>query len=99
MALLFPTIREGRIEEISGVDDFVGREGIQTFFPRYQEGDVVPGAYNVNQRFAEIDIIGKGLDDLKMKIKYIQKTLKVFNVDGIDMIFGKVDVDKIKGLQ
>lgn len=99
VALLFPTIREGRIEKITGVDDFMSREGIQSFFPRYQEGDVVPGAYNVNQRFTEIDIIGEGLDDLKTKIKYIQKTLKIVDGNGKDMIFGEIDADKIKGLQ
>lgn len=97
IALLFPTIKEGKIQKIVGMKECLKEAGVQTFFPRYYEGDVVPAAYNVNQRFAEIDIIGEGLEDLKEKIKYIQQCLKVVNEHGQNMIFGEIDVKTIKG--
>ncbi len=96
IALLFPTIAPGRIHRIEGLGDLTSRDGIISVFPKYDVGDTVAASYNVNQRFAEIDLIGKNTPDLRNLIRYIQENLKVYDAENHDLMFGKVERSKIK---
>lgn len=96
IALLFPTVRPGKINSVEGVDLIMNSGVAKTVFPKYQKGDTVPAAYNVNQRFAEIDIIGDNAADLCEKIRFVQQHLVVEDENHVNMIFGEVDANHLR---
>lgn len=88
-------IRPGSIKKIDGLEKIQEKNTVLSVYPKYQEGDTVLSCYNVNQRFAEIDIIAKSPESLKTEVVEIQSLLKVFDNNGEDMIFAKFDPDII----
>ena len=98
ISILFPTVMPGKISAIEGIDSIIKSGTAKTIYPKYLVGDVVPAAYNVNQRFAEVDIIGEDNEDLFRKIKYVQKHLIVKDKNNNNMIFGEIDTDELKSI-
>lgn len=96
IALLFPTVRSGKIKKVHGYNKILnGSEGVLYINPKYYEGDTVEMALNVNQRYAEIGVVGDNTDDLRRKIKFIYDNLIVEDENGTDMMFGKLDPAEI----
>lgn len=99
VAILFPTVRDGVVTKIVGRDEILADgHGVLFVNQKYYEGDRVEMSYNVNQRFAEIDVIGRDTADLVEKIRYIYDTMAVLDERGGDMMFGKLDLAEIKPL-
>lgn len=95
-AILFPTLRSGTVSDVLGVDEIKsGDHGVLFVNPKYYVGDKVEMTYNVNQRFAEIDVIGDNTADLVSKLRYIYGKLAVLDENGDDMLFGKLDLSEI----
>ncbi len=95
-AILFPTIKAGVISEIDGIDQVLEMGEVVSFLPRYSIGQKIDWAYNVNQRFAEIDCISKDTASLKKAIDNIQRKMIIKDENGYDMTFEKFDVERIK---
>lgn len=89
------TIRPGIIAKVEGLKNILKRDSVLSVYPKYHEGDSVPACYNVNQRFAEIDIMTESLISLKKEIIVVQDILKVFDQDGENLIFSKFDPEII----
>lgn len=94
-AILFPTVRAGKVGKISGVDDLKQDDAVVSFWPRCKVGDTIEWAYNVNQRAAEIDIVTSDTESLKKKVGQIQERFKVINDFNEDMTYEKFDVSRI----
>ncbi len=95
IALLFTTVKPGRIAEIKGMDSIMAIPDVVADFPKYYVGDEVPAAYNVNQRFSETDIISNSMEELKETIRFIYDNLKVIDENGNDLLFAELDLDLI----
>ncbi len=95
IALLFTTVKSGKISAVQGMNEILALPDVVADFPKYGVGDVVPEAFNVNQRFTETDIISKDIDALKETIGFIYNNLKVLDDNGDDLIFAKLNLDLI----
>lgn len=95
-AVLFPTVKAGIVTKIDGVQSAMQDEQVVSYLPRCEIGDEIMWSYNVNQRFAEVDILGENTEDLKKNIKRVQKNIEVFDENGQNMIFEEFDTECIK---
>ena len=93
-AVLFPTLKAGKIQELRG---FSSKEdpNIISLIPRCAVGEQIRWTYNVNQRMAEVDIICDSTEKLKEKIQMIQKKLVAVDTEGNNMQFELFDVSRI----
>lgn len=96
IAIVFPTIKGGKISKIIGREKILSVDGILSMQQRYVEGDEVPFCYNVNQRFAEIDLVAKNTVDLRNKVQFIYDNLHVLDENGNEMMFGQIKTADIK---
>lgn len=85
-AVFFPTIQAGKIRKITGGKRISRQKYVYSCNLRYKEGDTVKWTYNVNQRIAEIDILGNSLIDVAKKIEAVKKMLVVMDDNGCNMI-------------
>ncbi len=96
IALLFTTVKPGKITEILGMDEIMALSDVVANFPKYYVGDTVPAVYNVNQRFNEMDIISDSVVSLRNTIEFIYKNLKVLDSNGDNLLFAEMDVSLLK---
>ena len=64
--------------------------------PRCKVNDTISWSYNVNQRFAEIDILADNFEELVEIMDYIQKNIYVEDENGDNMIFNLFDLSRIE---
>ncbi len=94
-ALLFPTIKDGVITEINGLKELENNANFINIFPRYVLGDTVEMTYDIKQRFAEIDVLGKDKQDLISAIKKVQDALEIIDENGQNMCYAKFNTTLI----
>ena len=94
-AVLFPVLRPGQIDNVIGIDIIERNMKVFSISKRHDVGDVISCTHDVNQRFGEFDIIADNMNDLKEQINDIQRTLKVLDTDGKEMIYSHFDVNRI----
>lgn len=85
-AILFPTLRAGKIKSISGLRDYQAKPQVISCLSRHKEGDAIGWTYDVDQRFAEIDLLGNDLSEINRLIKSFYKNVKVIGIDGNNML-------------
>lgn len=95
-AILFPTVKAGTINHISGSNQVKNMKEVISYLPRYKEADVVEWSYNVNQRLCEIDILSDDTESLKDTLRLIEDTLKPFDQNLQNMMYEYFDVARIK---
>ena len=88
---VLPTLRAGKIGSVEGLDEIRKNPCILCVFERFGVGDVIEETHNVNQRFAEIDIVCNDNDEMKNTVRWIYETLKIFDENGNDMMVSKCD--------
>lgn len=96
-AVLFPNIKKGTIKQICGVEDIINSPHIISYIPRYHCGDNIEWTYDINQRFAEIDILDENIDALSNSLKMINSTLQVYDESNEEMLYQKFDTTKLEG--
>lgn len=84
-AVLFPVLNKGKIHSISGLDDFSNDCHVVSCLTRYAEGDTVGMTCDVNQRFAEIDILGEDIQSLRNTIDSFYSTVEILDENGQGM--------------
>ena len=94
-AVLFPTLKAGRVSEIAGFSINKNNSAIVSSIPRCEVGSEIEWTYDVNQRMGEIDIVCDSTQELKNEIKRVQKTLLVKDENGNDMQYERFDVERI----
>lgn len=94
---LHSTIKNGTIAYETPVDELVSIPGVEYVTYRHVIGESVDMTYDVNQRVAEINILGKDINDTIRIIHEVQEKLTVLNQQGENMIFCEFDVNRLKG--
>ena len=88
-AVFFPVLKAGTIASIKGLENFRKNPNVVSCLTRYDVGDTIDWTYNVNQRYAEIDMVSKSVDGLKETIDSFYNQVQVKDSDNNDMFFDK----------
>ena len=92
-AQVLPTLRAGVIGRIEGLEEIAKHENVVCAFPRFSEGDEIHATHNVNQRFAEIDVVCDSSEQMAQTVRWIYETLRITDENGEDMIVSRYDPD------
>lgn len=93
--VLFPVIRGGDIKSISGIEKFKSNPQVISFLTRYEEGNEVEWSFDVNQRYAEIDMLGCNISAVKNLIDSFYKEVVVCDKDGKSMLFDEFQTSRL----
>lgn len=93
---LDPTIREGRIKEIEGIESIQRNPAVIYISQRYKVGDEVLEGNDLRRRFAEFAVLSDSIEDEIKTIQYIQEELRVIDTNGQDMIIYPFDIKNLK---
>nr|AHF24534.1 putative carbamoyl-phosphate-synthetase [uncultured bacterium Contig248] len=96
-AVLFQTISAGRIGKIEGLQEVQEHPGIRHVVQKHFPGETVQWTYTTMQRIFDIDFLSRNMDELIAMIKYLQKTIRVTDDKGNDMIYRPFDTNRLKG--
>lgn len=92
-AQVLPTLKAGKIASVEGLEEIRRHPRIVSAFERYVVGDVIKATKNVNQRFAEIDVVCDTPQEMKEVVAWVYETLKIQDENGEDMIISGYDPD------
>jgi biotin carboxylase len=95
-SVLYLNVRPGTIKSIVNDDYIKENPSVAAYLPRCKKGDEISWSYNVNQRFAEIDILADTFDELVATMDMIQKKIYVEDEAGENMIFNLFDLSRIE---
>lgn len=90
-AQVLPTLKPGRITSVEGLDKIKKHPNVVSAFERYCVGDVIESTRNVNQRFAEIDIVCDNNKEMSEVVSWVYSTLKIEDENGMNMIVSGFD--------
>lgn len=93
---LYITIKPGTIGRIYGEEEIKAHPAVVSMFRKYSEGETIGELYNVNQRFCEIEILCSTMDELLDVADWVYRTLRVEDVNGQDMLNGKLDLSQFE---
>ena len=97
-SVLYLNVKPGKIVNIKNEDSIKNDHRVIAYLPRCKVGDTISWSYNVNQRFAEIDILADNFDELLEVMDNIQKNIFVEDENGENMIFNLFDLNRIESL-
>lgn len=95
-AVLYLNVRPGKIVDIKNEDVIKNNPAVIAYLPRCKVGDTISWSYNVNQRFAELDILTDTFEELLSVINEIQDNIFVEDENGENMIFNLFDTKRIE---
>lgn len=95
-AVLFPTLRTGKIGKIEGYSQLAANPKIRNIRQKHAEGASLNQPNTVAQRIFEVDFVSHSMQDVKDTIREIQDTISVLDVDGAQMIDHPFDVDRLE---
>lgn len=95
-SVLYLNVRPGKIVSISGEDVIKNNPAVIAYLPRCKVGDTISWSYNVNQRFAELDILTDSFEELVAVMDTIQKAIFVEDENGENMIFNLFDLNRLE---
>ena len=95
-SVLYLNVRPGKITNIKNEDFIKNNPSVISYLPRCKVGDNISWSYNVNQRFAELDILTDSFDELVTIMKEIQDKIFVEDENGENMIFNIFDTNRIE---
>jgi len=93
--VLFPVLLPGTVKEIHGEEVFRSLPTTISFTTRYGVGDQVPAVYNVNQRYAEIDMLADDIKGIKNLIIKFQQDVIIIDNQGKRMLFDAFDITRL----
>lgn len=95
VAVLFPVLKPGKIEAIHGESEFALLPSTVAYTTRYHEGDEVPAAFDVNQRYGEIDMFADDISGLIRLIKNFQHEVIITDQNNDRMLFDEFDTSQL----
>lgn len=93
--VLFPVLRGGRIKSIAGLDEYRLKPQVVSCLTRYEDGDEIGWSYDVNQRYAEIDILGRNLPEVKNLINSFYTEVYIEDENGNSLLYDHFQTDRI----
>ena len=95
-AVLYLNVRPGKIVRISNEELIKNHPCVIAYLPRCKVGDVISWSYNVNQRFAELDLLANSFEELVAAMDMIQTKIYVEDENGENMIYCPFDLTRIE---
>lgn len=95
-SVLYLNVRPGTVKAIRGEDVIKDHPAVIAYLPRCKVGDTISWSYNVNQRFAELDILTDTFDELLAVMELIQESIFVEDENGENMIYNLFDTTRIE---
>lgn len=96
-AVLFPCMAAGRIGSIHGEEILKSTCEVVSYSFRHRPGDVVKWTRDVNQRYAEIDMVAENRSILQDRIGCLNKVLYPCDSNGNSMQFDPFDPTRVQG--
>lgn len=93
--VLFPVLRGGNIKSIQGLEKYRLNPNVISCLTRYEVGDQIGWTYDVNQRYAEIDIIGKDMEEVKELINSFYDDVTITGKDEKNMFFDRFQTNRL----
>ncbi len=90
---LFPFVKKGEIKSISASEELLNIDGVKYVTYRHQVGDIIENTKDVNQRIAEINILGSSREEINNTVGKVYDTLQVMNINGNNMVFDKFSME------
>lgn len=94
-AVFFPVLRGGVIQSVRGLERYRSLPQVVSCMTRYDEGDEVALTCDVNQRFAEIDMLGHSLSEVKELINQYYREVEILGEDGESMCFDRFQTERL----
>ena len=90
-------LKTGKIASIDGLEDIYAKINLETFDKYYNVGDeVLPEKIGtIGQHFGRFKFISESIETVSDTINYIQRTLKIKDQDGADMIYKYFDTSRL----
>lgn len=95
-SVLYLNVRPGKIVDIKNEEPIKRDPSVVAYLPRCKVGDEISWSYNVNQRFAELDILSDSFAELEKTMDAIQKNIYIEDENGENMIFNLFDLNRIE---
>ena len=95
-AVLFPCMTAGVVGGIHGEDVLKPNREIVSYSFRHRSGDVVKWTKDVNQRYAEIDIVADNAASLTDRIYKLNRDVYPCDRDGNSMLYDTFDPSRVK---
>ena len=95
-SVLYLNVSPGTIVKIHNEDVIKNNPAVIAYLPRCKVDDTISWSYNVNQRFAELDILTETFEELVETMDEIQKNIFVEDENGENMIFNLFDLTRIE---
>ncbi len=93
---LFPTLKPGRIGEISGMERIVENPSVISYLIEKKVGDIVQDVGNGSRIAVRFYLLSSFLEDEIKTVKFIQETLKINDEEGNSML---CDIFEVSGLR
>ena len=93
--ILYPTLKAGTVSSVSGMEQVKSNPKVWSFDTRYAPGDQVEWTFTTRQRLAEIVFVAESFSDLKATILDLQRTIRVADENGADMMYCPFDVERL----
>lgn len=92
---LDPTLCEGKIADIRGLDTIKGHSDVIAVSQRYFPGDMVPDTNDLRRRFAEFAILSDSIEKEMESVHFVQDNLRITDLNGDSMIICPFDAEKL----
>lgn len=94
--VLFPVLCGGKIKSVMGLEKYSSKPQVISCLTRYEVGDEIKWTYDVNQRYAEIDILGNSISEAKYLIDTFYKEVEIKGEDERSLFFDDFQIERIK---
>lgn len=91
-------LKAGTIGKISGIEQIKANDKIIDFTQYYFNNDIIKPEYigTLSQLFCRIKMMTNSIDEYKKTVDWIQKTIKILDIKGNDMIYRRFDTHRMK---
>ena len=90
------SLKQGVIGSIEGVEEVSNHPGVMEFYQLKEVGAVLSSNGTTAQTFADIYVTAESEQELQELVKYIEDTIKVFDISGKNMLQPMLDPYSIK---
>ncbi len=95
---LHSVIKSGRITHMVSEEKLTAIEGVRRVSFRHHVGDMIQMTCDVNQRFAETNIVGTDTKDIIQSINSVQNCIEVLDEKGENMVFCKFNPEILRSV-
>ncbi len=91
-------LKAGTIGKITGLDEILDCDKVQSIAQYYYEGDVVKESYigTLLQHFCRVKMMTDSIEEYKNLIIWINAKIQVLDNEGKDMVYRRFDINRLR---